>query len=1270
MHRNRRFGFNVTSVVAGAGILSLAVIAGCPSSGPIPVLGPQQFGNVLPTLTILEPADDLSVAQGERFLITWSDGDADNNALISFSLIDTISGFEIPLVSNIEENDTRGADSFSVSTGLVPRSTYNIRGTIADGINAPVTVFATKGEPANQRVVLTITDPGQAPPTTPPVAVVTEPSFNISVSQDDLLTVMLQPTAIPPAANTPPYDPDSDVTLYILLDVDSNPNNDNVVTDQPGNQDGIIVLSTQTIMTGTNAVITFNRNVDLNEIPTRPDGRPYFVRATLIDGTNVPRHEYANGTIQIVEAAQGIVDVATVGQTRSGARFQGFNPGSRLGHRMISVRDFDNDGIDDMLLVARFGNPSNFGNVGEAYLIYGLDNRRFGGNIDVNSTSTAISGTIFAAPPLRGLQLGIGNARTEGITDVSVISDLNFDGRPELLFGMAHHDGLIQGRDDDPGDSVPMADATVMVTVVVRGGESSVRVGMGDPMTDSYIGAEDGYIDAAAPNANFAVGDLEFQGPPDSKWVLLTFSDLLDVIPDTPADIVNVMATLRMRVFDPGDMGNLHEAFTEYNENTTTYANYAQNGGDPEEDVDYSDQPLGGVNGAVGEVMVTVTPVLQRLIDGQLSGADDELRFIIVPSDMDGDNVQLRSSEFNVVPIDRPTLTITYNRRNLGGAFGCYIDPYANNVATEANDDIAGIFVDQTWEALGLATIVHSNNRDAASAVGINPDRLEETVVWLELVGQEVYDFIIPAPTTGVFALAQGSAAGRIDGCRFTSGWYDFIDHQLLNQPPLNDLFGWNVSSLPDVDNDQLDEILISAPRNERDILDTTNTFGGFSTHVASRGFTGSIIVLPGTNYNNPFFRDKADDGNGNSCVPFQCCPRQRGSCTGMIRDRGGPAVPADSWEIFAENVDDFLAGAQSAGDFNLDGVPDILCGAHRNDRSDLVDSGAAYIIYGRTPTGDVRLELADNPGQRPPMLRLRGERSGDQVGFSLATGLDFNGDRIDDVFIGAPSADVGNVPRPDCLAGLSGLQLSVNAFNDCRDSLGEEVFSDDACKGYDFNNDRQLDDDDLTVLNCLLSPAPSNCCPVDNGFVGVIFGGVSVDGDRTLSQIGTNDLPGIRFFGAHAGDRAGHSVSSAGDFNQDGFGDLLIAAPGEVRMDNNLRTRVGVAYLIFGGTHLTQPQYSLDMVGTADLPGIVFLSPFVEGRPNEAPIDNVGLVGDINNDGFDDIGLGITRADFIDQSLPQDPNDPGTNPNIGRRPDDGNAYIVYGNNVGSNRVR
>ncbi len=1088
-------GLTCLAGLVGLGSMLVAIVSCGTAPVPFLVQGPSQLGNVPPTMTITEPIANITRGQGDPFLVKWVDADPDSAAKIRFSLVNTQTNSSIVLVDGIEEDDQIGPDNETVGTSLIPVGTYNLLGNIHDE-QTSVDVFAMTAGTTPARVIVTIVAAGGGPQTVPPVVTVTAPGFNLSVAQDDQVEVKVQPSALAPVA-TVPFDPDSDITLYLVLDLDLDPNDDDPANPDPSQ---IIVLDKKTVAKGDFAEQTFTERIDLAVVPPRPGGDPYFIRVTADDGTNPRVHQYAVGTINVVQLASGTVDLADIGRSVSGARFYGFNPGANAGSSVSAIGDFDADGTDDFLFVAQFGNPQNVGPVGEAYLVYGQDHVRFGGTISVNSIGGTVHGVAFFAPPVRGGHFDAVPdlaARTDGITDVGVIGDLTNDGRPELLFGLPHVHGAFDSTDYDPGD------------------------------------------------------DRDF-----------------------------------------------------------------------------------------------------------------------------------------------PSF--------------CYPDPLVNNLTTECD----GSPFDIQFYAGGMAVIVNSQNRDNAGL--INTRRLEATAIDLELVGMR--PFILDTAGANalgtIFARADNAnleadaqkgndppEVGRISGARFIAGGFDWLNTYgfglITPEGPREDFFGEHVRAIGDLNADGLPEIILSSPRNERYLNDLATNLPppelGYSQHLQSTVFQGSITVLPGRNYNLETQRDK-DDESGTSITPFidQHNHVPFGSCSAPSAPRHYD-FPAGTFAIFAQHIDDMLGGGESAGDFNQDGLDDILCGAPRNDRgSSLKDSGAVYIIYGRSIFGDVLLSRADDPLLRSPMLRLRGVSTGDQIGWRQTSGLDVNGDRVDDVFIGSPKTDFGDITRSTCAGDLNrdgvidANDLHEVSFHDCLVNVGDEVFSDDPCKVFDYDNDGDIDADDRCVFCCLSGECEpdstcvfgksGNCCEnlVDNGFVGVIFGGRFTDGDRDITQIATSDLPGAIFYGGHPGDRAGMDVSSAGDFNQDGFGDILIAAPGEVRRDSAGRERVGVVYLVFGGTHLQNTTWNLSDpergVGSPELPGIVFLSPFVKGRPNEAAPTTVGFIGDINHDGYGDILIGNPKADFIDLSFPQGPDAPGSDAAAGRRSNAGNAYIVYGNNFGSNR--
>ncbi|MDX1430762.1 MAG: hypothetical protein R3282_10760, partial [Rhodothermales bacterium] len=361
-----------------------------------------------------------------------------------------------------------------------------------------------------------------------------------------------------------------------------------------------------------------------------------------------------------------------------------------------------------------------------------------------------------------------------------------------------------------------------------------------------------------------------------------------------------------------------------------------------------------------------------------------------------------------------------------GGPF-CYPDLLVNNFSEDDDGN------DDGWYSGGMAVIVNSTNRDASPPSGA-ASRLERTTVSLELTGNgsspqptlstggfgEDGDIVARASNFGAEGTDQPNVgiqqrepdeAGRIAGARFVAGGFDYL---LQLESAREGLWGYRVGTIDDITSDGNPEIIVSAPLNERYLQDLANnppTGFAVSPHLASTEFRASITVFPGWNYNATTWRDN-QDADGACVIPALDNSRSPGTCTTPVRARNYAQI-LDVFGIFAEEIDDWLSDGQSAGDFNQDGTADLLCGARLNDRSAVTrDSGATYIVYGRGVAGAIRLADADDPSLRTPMIRIRGIRPGDQIGWTQTSVRDVNGDRVADVFLGSPHVDGGTVSR------------------------------------------------------------------------------------------------------------------------------------------------------------------------------------------------------------------------------------------------------------------
>lgn len=114
-----------------------------------------------------------------------------------------------------------------------------------------------------------------------------------------------------------------------------------------------------------------------------------------------------------------------------------------------------------------------------------------------------------------------------------------------------------------------------------------------------------------------------------------------------------------------------------------------------------------------------------------------------------------------------------------------------------------------------------------------------------------------------------------------------------------------------------------------------------------------------------------------------------------------------------------------------------------------------------------------------------------------------------------------------------------------------------------------------------------------------------AVDGSNGFVINGLDDTDSLSDFG----DALGSWVGSAGDFNGDGFDDLIISAPGANR---NGQIDVGASYVLFGQAGGFAPTFDLESLDGSN--GFVIYN-IPQGRVDSA--------GDINGDGYSDLIIG-----------------------------------------------
>ncbi|MEQ1778028.1 MAG: integrin alpha [Nitrosomonas sp.] len=393
-----------------------------------------------------------------------------------------------------------------------------------------------------------------------------------------------------------------------------------------------------------------------------------------------------------------------------------------------------------------------------------------------------------------------------------------------------------------------------------------------------------------------------------------------------------------------------------------------------------------------------------------------------------------------------------------------------------------------------------------------------------------------------------------------------------LNGVAGGDAAGQMVSRAGDINKDGFDDLLIGSPLSDVPGLDTGYSYVVFGK---ASGF-GATLELSSLDGNNGFRLDGTLD-----------------SLTG--------------WS------------GSSAGDVNGDGFDDLFIGAPLTDLS-IEDSGSGYIVFGQSAGFSATMDLTSLDGNNG--FRMDGLAGGGQFGNSISAG-DINGDGLNDLMIGA-YLDSPNGEGSGSSYVIFGKNSGFDAILDISNLDGSNGFrlngvAEGDQSGYSLSTAGDVNGDGFDDIIIGANYADAN--GENSGASYVIFGKASgFDATVELSSLDGNN--GFRLEGALAGDYSGRSVSTAGDFNGDGFADLIIGAFGAEPNGQDS----GSSYLVYGKASGFSASLNLADLGSSD--GIL-LNGLAAG---DSLGKSVSSAGDVNNDGFDDLIIG---APFGDGSIP-----------------------------------